>query len=90
MDTDTSSTAPMIVRSVVDLATNLGIPVVAEGVETDAARIALRGLGCQYGQGYLFSRPVAAADFGAWLTGQPTRAQSSRSLHTSGQLRALH
>jgi EAL domain-containing protein (putative c-di-GMP-specific phosphodiesterase class I) len=62
----------LIVRSVVDLAFNLGIPVVAEGVETPEARRALTQLGCQYAQGYLFSRPLPAADFAAWVTGHPT------------------
>jgi diguanylate cyclase (GGDEF)-like protein/PAS domain S-box-containing protein len=49
-----------IVSAIIDLAHGLGMAVVAEGIETPAQRDALRHLGCDYGQGYLFSRPVAA------------------------------
>ncbi len=48
-----------IVRTVVGLALNLHADIVAEGVETVEQLGLLRQLGCQYGQGYLFSRPVA-------------------------------
>jgi diguanylate cyclase (GGDEF)-like protein/PAS domain S-box-containing protein len=51
-----------IVSSVLNLADALGVPVVAEGVETTDQASRLRGLGCSLGQGYLFSRPIAAAD----------------------------
>lgn len=47
-----------IVQSIVKLAHILAIDVIAEGVETDAQRNKLAGLGCEYGQGYLFSKPV--------------------------------
>ena len=49
-----------IVRAIVSLAHDLGMTVVGEGVETDGQRRELRRLGCSYGQGYLFSRPVPA------------------------------
>jgi diguanylate cyclase (GGDEF)-like protein/PAS domain S-box-containing protein len=49
-----------IVSAIIDLAHGLGMAVVAEGIETAAQRDALRELGCDYGQGYLFSRPVSA------------------------------
>ncbi|HYY87911.1 MAG TPA: EAL domain-containing protein [Chloroflexota bacterium] len=49
-----------IVRSVVALAQALGLSVTAEGVETPVQQAQLRLLGCDYGQGYLFSRPLAA------------------------------
>ena len=47
-----------IVRTILLLAQNLGMDVVAEGVETEAQLAALRKLGCEYGQGYLFARPL--------------------------------
>ncbi len=50
-----------IVRAIVDLARSLRMAVVAEGVETPEQAILLRELGCPYGQGYLFSRPVDLA-----------------------------
>jgi EAL domain-containing protein (putative c-di-GMP-specific phosphodiesterase class I) len=58
MDKDDRSAA--IVRAVVALAHGLGMEVIAEGVETSSQLDKLRGLGVQYGQGYLFSRPVDA------------------------------
>ncbi len=47
-----------IVRTIISLAHNLGMNVIAEGVETLVQRETLRSLGCEFGQGYLFSRPV--------------------------------
>ena len=50
-----------IVRTIVQMASNLKMEVVAEGVENVAHVVRLRELGCKYGQGFLFSRPVNAA-----------------------------
>jgi diguanylate cyclase (GGDEF)-like protein len=47
-----------IVRTIIALARSLGIGTIAEGIETSAQLQHLRGLNCQYGQGYLFSRPL--------------------------------
>jgi EAL domain-containing protein (putative c-di-GMP-specific phosphodiesterase class I) len=47
-----------IVRTIVTLARNLGLEVVAEGVETEKQNSQLKALGCDYGQGYLFSRAI--------------------------------
>jgi diguanylate cyclase (GGDEF)-like protein/PAS domain S-box-containing protein len=49
-----------IVEAVVKMAQTLGLDVIAEGVETPAQLDELQRLGCQYGQGYLFARPLAA------------------------------
>jgi diguanylate cyclase (GGDEF)-like protein len=51
-----------IVRAVADLARTLGMATVAEGIETPDQMSALRDLGCTEGQGYLFSRPLPAAE----------------------------
>ena len=51
-----------IVRTIIGLAHNLGLDVIAEGVETAEQLQQLRTLGCEYAQGYLFSRPAEAAD----------------------------
>jgi len=51
-----------IVRTIIDLAHNLGIHCVAEGVETDLQLIELKKLGCDYAQGFLFSRPLESAE----------------------------
>jgi diguanylate cyclase (GGDEF)-like protein/PAS domain S-box-containing protein len=50
-----------IVRSIVDLAHNLGLGVLAEGVEDDATLTVLRGLGCDRVQGYAIGHPMTAA-----------------------------
>jgi diguanylate cyclase (GGDEF)-like protein len=50
-----------IVRTIIALANNLDMAVVAEGVETEAQREELSAAGCEYAQGFLFARPVAAA-----------------------------
>jgi EAL domain-containing protein (putative c-di-GMP-specific phosphodiesterase class I) len=57
----------VIVRSIIDLARNLGLRVVAEGVETMATWAALRDMGCDIAQGYVISRPLPADQLGAWL-----------------------
>lgn len=52
-----------VVRTVVSLAGNLGLKVIAEGIETEVQHAALASLGCDLGQGYLFARPMSAEDF---------------------------
>jgi diguanylate cyclase (GGDEF)-like protein len=56
-----------IVRSTIDMAHHMGLQVVAEGVETESVAGKLRSLGCDDAQGYLFSRPLNADDFAAWM-----------------------
>ncbi|HJT26133.1 MAG TPA: bifunctional diguanylate cyclase/phosphodiesterase [Pyrinomonadaceae bacterium] len=51
-----------IVKTIVTLAGNLGMQVVAEGVETEQQLEQLRSLKCQYGQGYLFAKPLDVID----------------------------
>ncbi len=53
----------LIVESVIKLGRELGITVVAEGVETEAECLILQQMGCPQGQGYLFSRPVSPETF---------------------------
>ena len=57
----------IMVRSTIELAHDLGYRVVAEGVETAEAYDWLRLHGCDFGQGYLFSRPLAPTAFEDWL-----------------------
>lgn len=57
-----------IVRAIVGLAHHLGLRVVAEGVEDEAARLELLRMGCDTAQGYLLSRPLPAAAFASWAS----------------------
>lgn len=57
----------VIVRSTIDLAHNLGLKVVAEGIESADHVSILTELGCDTGQGFFISKPVPTDDFWAWL-----------------------
>ena len=68
MATDAGDLA--IVRAVVGLARHFGLVVVAEGVESERTVNLLEGLGCDVGQGFLFSRPLPFERFETWLSVQ--------------------
>jgi len=57
-----------IVRSAIEIGHSLGLMVVAEGVETQAAWDILAELGCDAVQGYLIARPMPARQLGRWLS----------------------
>ena len=61
----------VIVRSTIELAHNMGLHVVAEGVEDEATLERLRAMGCDLVQGYFLSRPLTAPDVAQWLTASP-------------------
>ena len=63
----TNTNASEIVRATIALAHNLGMTVVAEGIETDQQLKLLKSFGCDFGQGYFFARPLAPADATALL-----------------------
>lgn len=63
----TDPAADTVVKAIVDLGRNLGLEVVAEGVETEVAAAALRDMRCAVAQGYLYSRPVEPRAFEHWL-----------------------
>jgi diguanylate cyclase (GGDEF)-like protein len=76
MNLDRDAADLKIVHSTIDLAHNMGLKVVAEGVETETVAGKLRTLGCDEAQGYFFSRPLSAEDFAAW-------ARAAREAHAA-------
>lgn len=62
-DLEHDETSRQIVQAVISMAHSLNLKVVAECIETPGQRDILRGLGCDYGQGYLFSRPIPLPEF---------------------------
>ena len=77
MNLATTPSDAVIVRSTIDLAHNLGVTVVAEGVEDYVALDLLIEYGCECAQGYLFTRPRPADDLAAWLTESPFGAPAA-------------
>jgi diguanylate cyclase (GGDEF)-like protein/PAS domain S-box-containing protein len=61
-----------IARTILPMALNLHLDVVAEGVETIEQLVLLKKLHCKYGQGYYFSKPLSAEEAGLLLAEQPT------------------
>jgi diguanylate cyclase (GGDEF)-like protein len=59
---DTGSDGHALIRSIISLGQTIGVRVVAEGIERQEQRRELERLGCDRGQGYLFARPMPAAD----------------------------
>ncbi|MCG8547056.1 MAG: EAL domain-containing response regulator [Alphaproteobacteria bacterium] len=59
---DHAKESAVIAKTVVDMGHNLGLAVCAEGVENEPSLEMLRAFGCDYAQGYFFSKPVEAAD----------------------------
>ena len=82
MATDTGDLA--IVRAVIGLSREFGLTVVAEGVESELTLDLLKDMGCEIGQGFLFSRPLPYERLEAWLSAQ-TEAEST----PTGEVRRL-
>ena len=57
-----------ICRATCDIATTLGAHVVAEGIEDEQSLAMLQSYGCQFGQGYYFSKPLCADDYLTWIS----------------------
>jgi diguanylate cyclase (GGDEF)-like protein len=73
-DMATDHSNHVLVESTVDLGHNLGLIVVAEGVEDDATATALNEIGCDIMQGYHFARPLTVAAFDTFLTDRQPNA----------------
>ena len=66
-DMEKSKESCEIVKTIIALGHTLRLRVVGEGIETDGQRKLLKAMGCDLGQGYLFSRPVEAERAGGLL-----------------------
>jgi diguanylate cyclase (GGDEF)-like protein len=76
----TSAHHRVLIEATVRVARSLHMSTVAEGIETAGQAAVVREMGCEKGQGYLFSKPLSAADLAAWLNrnGSPAPPVSSR------------
>ncbi len=63
----------VIVRTIVNLAHSLGLSVVAEGIETEQQYLTLKEMGCEFAQGYYFSRPIFLDQIEEFIAAQPAR-----------------
>ena len=70
---------------ILDLASHLNVPVIAEGVETREQMVSLKTMGCDLAQGYYFSKPVPAAEFDAFVE-EKARMEESRQTETGKTL----
>ncbi len=68
--TTARGTRPVILRSIIALAHDLGMDVVAEGAETDSDAVELYQMGCEYAQGFAFGEPMSAQAAGGLLTSE--------------------
>ncbi len=68
----------VIVSTIVQLARSLGLGTLAEGVEDEALARQLAGLGCRFGQGYCFGRPMPADGLAEWVAANPARLPAAR------------
>jgi EAL domain-containing protein (putative c-di-GMP-specific phosphodiesterase class I) len=78
----------MIVRSTIDLARNLGLQTVAEGVESIIVMNRLRALGCDLAQGFYLSRPIPADALLTWAHANETSPAGPTDAGT-GSLRSV-
>jgi diguanylate cyclase (GGDEF)-like protein len=73
IDIETSKQTAALVHALAILTNNLGLAIVAEGVERETEVTILRELGCHYGQGYYFARPLAPDAFAEYALQQATK-----------------
>jgi EAL domain-containing protein (putative c-di-GMP-specific phosphodiesterase class I) len=69
----TSAHHRVLIEATVNVAQSLGMNTVAEGIETEDQAAMVTQLGCNKGQGYLFSRPLPEAELLAWLAAHATK-----------------
>lgn len=85
---DTDRTNAGILESIVELAHRFGLTTVADGIETLHESHKLQGLGCTFGQGFLFARPMPKDDFIARIRRKPPEPMEKRSWWSGRSLKA--
>jgi diguanylate cyclase (GGDEF)-like protein/PAS domain S-box-containing protein len=78
VQTTPKGTRPVILRSIIALAHDLGMDVVAEGAETDSDAVELSQLGCEYAQGFLFGEPMPPERARDLIQAQTREGKSAR------------
>jgi len=71
-------------KAIIVMAHELGMEVIAEGIETEDQRHLLTAAGCDYGQGYLFSRPIPPVEFDSWMKTNPHATRQTAEPETVG------
>lgn len=79
-----------IVRTIIGLGHTLGMDLIAEGIETQEQGLALRSLGCEFGQGYYWAKPMPASDASAMLRANPLPPEGRFSRRGVGDRPILH
>lgn len=83
LNTDSRDHSRALIRSITGLGANLGLRIVAEGVEDQTTLDTLRALGCHIAQGYHISRPLTAVHLRAWLLRESQNTQPRLRLLTA-------
>jgi diguanylate cyclase len=78
MNMEKNDSDKSIVRSTIDLAHNLNLKVVAEGIENQAAWDLLEKMGCDYGQGYFMGKPMPVNQYADWLKQWQNNTQANK------------
>ncbi len=90
MGLTTEASDLVLVQSAVDLGHNLGLLVVAEGVEDEATQTMLAAMGCDDIQGYFVTRPLPSERFAAWLDNYAHKATKSPSAQVRHEIDTVH
>lgn len=75
----------VLVMLIVDIAVYLGVPVIAEGVETENQLRLLKNAGCDIVQGYYFSRPLPAAEFESRILDEAAKGATAKGATVKGE-----
>jgi EAL domain-containing protein (putative c-di-GMP-specific phosphodiesterase class I)/DNA-binding response OmpR family regulator/GGDEF domain-containing protein len=84
LDLEDSPQCASMIRHMIRMAHELGMEVVAEGIESVSQIALLRAMQCDYVQGYIFSKPLTSQEFARFMAEQPIHQQWKEICHVSG------